>query len=194
MTPEARKENYYSLRAEFNKIKNSNSEREALLFLFLNKTSFNGLYRENSRGEFNVPFNNSEKLILAEELNFRANSLALAKTKLKVCGFENGIRGIKSGDLVYFDPPYVPLSRTADFTDYTKSPFDFSAQKKLRDVALKLVKNGVFVLLSNSFSDQVEELYSDFQLHELKINRLVSASSESRRSIGEYLIVGDPNA
>lgn len=189
-----KKELFYKIRADFNKESHAPGVLNAARFLFLNKTAFNGLYRENSRGEFNVPFNNKENLVLIEEEVFFANHEAFQQVKLAQSSFVSAVDKVGSGDLVYFDPPYVPLSSTSAFTDYTKSSFGPEAQLKLRDLAKELVAKGATVVLSNSFTKEVQELYKDFELREITIRRLVAASSSSRGSVSEYLIIGRPNA
>lgn len=189
-----RKSFYYEIREKYNKEPSKPGLNPATYFLFLNKTAFNGLYRENAKGEFNVPFNNSKAVKLLDPIQVALNSKALRGTTLRPCGYMEAVRSAKSGDLVYFDPPYVPLSTTSAFTDYTKSPFGQTAQTELRDLALDLRARGVHVILSNSYSPIVKDLYKAFDLHQLKINRLVAAESTSRGIISEYLIVGRPNA
>ena len=184
---------YYKVRQEYNEEAKKNNTEHAARFLFLNKTSFNGLYRENSKGEFNVPFNNKEKLVLFDKQNIFQNSQALSGAHLSTSTFSDAAMKARKGDLVYFDPPYIPLSSTSAFTDYTKSSFGPEAQIQLRDIASQLVSRGSTVVLSNSYSPEVKRLYKDFELHELRINRLVAASNSSRGSISEYLIVGRPN-
>lgn len=194
VSPVAKKSFYYRVRSEYNQETNATGIEDATRFLFLNKTAFNGLYRENSKGEFNVPFNNKEKLKLFELENILDNSRALRGAQLTASTFIDATKPAKSGDLVYFDPPYVPLSTTAAFTDYTKSSFGPEEQRQLRDVATNLISKGTTVVLSNSYSPEVKKLYKDFELHELSINRLVAASSASRGGVSEYLIVGRPSA
>jgi DNA adenine methylase len=191
-TQDERKSFYYEVREKFNRDSDKSSLKNAVQFLFLNKTSFNGIYRENSKGEFNVPFNNTKKLNLFQPEQLEASSRALQGATMEIADFREAVSKAKTGDLVYFDPPYVPLSSTASFTDYTKSDFGPESQEALRDLALKLRAKGVFVVLSNSFSPVVKELYGDFQLHQLQINRLVAADKGSRGQISEYLIVGQP--
>jgi DNA adenine methylase len=193
-TQDDRKSFYYEIREKYNKESSKPNLQSATYFLFLNKTAFNGLYRENAKGHFNVPFNNSKTLKLLDPIQVTLNSKALSGTTLESCGYREAVRSAKSGDLVYFDPPYVPLSTTSAFTDYTKSPFGQTAQEELRDLALDLRARGVHVILSNSYSPIVKDLYEAFDLHQLRINRLVAAESSSRGIISEYLIVGLPNA
>ena len=188
-----RKSFYYEEREKYNNNSGANSLQDATTFIFLNKTAFNGLYRENAKGEFNVPFNNSKILKLLDPAQVSLNSEILRGASLQYCGFAEAVQSAVAGDLVYFDPPYVPLSSTAAFTDYTKSSFGKQEQEDLRDLAVSLRSQGVHVVLSNSFSPIVKQLYKGFELHQLKINRLVAADSSSRGEISEYLIVGLAN-
>jgi DNA adenine methylase len=190
---EQRKDMFNRVRSDFNLFSNSLGPENAARFLFLNKTAFNGIYRENSKGEFNVPFNNKEKLVILEEDNFLANSAAFADAKISKSGFLEAVSNAEKGDLVYFDPPYIPISSTSAFTDYTKSAFGPVEQKQLRDLAINLVERGVTVILSNSNSPEVHKLYKKFELHELEVRRLISAKKSSRGAIKESLIVGRPN-
>lgn len=185
-----RKSFYYEERKKYNNKSGANSLNDATTFIFLNKTAFNGLYRENAKGEFNVPFNNSKTLKLLDPAQVALNSEILRGASLQSCGFTEAVQSAVAGDLVYFDPPYVPLSSTAAFTDYTKSSFGKQEQEDLRDLAVSLRSKGVHVVLSNSFSPIVKQLYKGFDLRQLKINRLVAADSSSRGEISEYLIVG----
>ena len=193
-TQDDRKNFYYNVRQKYNEEGKGEGLSHATNFLFLNKTSFNGLYRENANGKFNVPFNNAKFLKLLDPEQVERNSEALKSATLKSCGFREAVRTAKPGDLVYFDPPYVPLSTTAAFTDYTKSAFGPAAQEDLRDLALELRAKGVHVVLSNSHSPIVEEMYRGFELHLMSINRLIAAEGSSRGVINEYLIVGEANA
>lgn len=188
-----RKSFYYEEREKYNNKSGADRLHDATTFIFLNKTAFNGLYRENAKGEFNVPFNNSKILKLLDPAQVALNSEILREASLQSCGFAEAVQSAVAGDLVYFDPPYVPLSSTAAFTDYTKSSFGKQEQEDLRDLAVSLRSQGVHVVLSNSFSPIVKQLYKGFDLHQLKINRLVAADSSSRGEISEYLIVGLAN-
>lgn len=189
----ARKSFYIELRTKFNSNLTKNNLENAAQFLFLNKTSFNGMYRENSKGEFNVPFNNKENLKLFDKKQFLANSEALESASLSVANYREAVSEARAGDLVYFDPPYIPLSSTAAFVDYTKAPFGPIAQEELRDTAQELVGKGVTVILSNSHCVAVEKLYKGFDLIPVEINRLIAADGGVRGKALEYLIVGKPN-
>jgi DNA adenine methylase len=188
----ARKDFYLKVRNQFNSDLAKKDLENAAKFLFLNKTAFNGMYRENSSGEFNVPFNNKENLKLFEKGQFLANSRALKSASLSVSNYREAVSKAKRGDLVYFDPPYIPLSTTAAFVDYTKSSFGPSAQEELRDTAKELVDKGVTVILSNSYCETVEKLYKGFELRPVEINRLIAADGKVRGRALEYLIVGKP--
>jgi DNA adenine methylase len=188
----ARKDFYLKVRTQFNSDLDKKDLDNAAKFLFLNKTAFNGMYRENSKGEFNVPFNNKENLKLFEKDQFLANSRALKSASLSVSNYREAVSKAKRGDLVYFDPPYIPLSTTAAFVDYTKSSFGPSAQEELRDTAKELVDKGVTVILSNSYCETVEKLYKGFELRPVEINRLIAADGKVRGRALEYLIIGKP--
>lgn len=188
-----RKDFFLQVRKQFNLDSAKNNLENAAQFLFLNKTAFNGMYRENSRGEFNVPFNNKENLRLFERKQFLANSAALQSARLKVSNYKEAVQAAVPGDLVYFDPPYVPLSTTAAFVDYTKSSFGLSAQEELRNTAKDLRDKGVNVVLSNSYCETVEKLYKEFDLRPVEINRLIAADGKLRGRALEYLIIGKPS-
>lgn len=160
----------------------------AAWFIYLNKTGYNGLYRVNRRNVFNVPFGDYKNPSICDEGNLRACSRALKRAKLSVSGFETVLDRAKPGDFVYFDPPYVPLSVTSDFTSYTSAGFDMGDQIRLRDVALELKKRKVHVLLSNSSAEAVRELYSGFEQVEVSATRAVNSKVEGRGKVTELLI------
>ncbi len=189
---DSRKGFYLDVREKFNLQASKNDLENACFFLFLNKTGFNGMYRENSKGQFNIPFNNTVNLRLFEDDQFRRNSLALQNASINVSNYREAVAGAKAGDLVYFDPPYVPISITSAFVDYTKSSFGPTAQEELRDTAQELVNQGVHVVLSNSYCETVERLYKNFTLKVVEINRLIAADGKLRGKACEYLILGTP--
>lgn len=186
-----RKEWHASIRHEFNELQQEPISRAAS-FLALNKTSFNGLYRENSKGKFNVPFNSMQgPLKLFERSNFLKAAELLADTELLNEPFESSVTRASSGDLVYFDPPYVPLSPTSSFTAYNKAGFGEKEQLRLIETSLSLAKRGVRVVLSNSYSPWVLENYQEsyFTVHHVDVMRGVSANAGSRGIVREALIV-----
>lgn len=161
----------------------------AAWFIYLNKTGYNGLYRVNSQNRFNVPFGRYVNPTICDEPNLRACAAALRHTRLLVADFERATLRAKSGDLVYFDPPYVPLSATSSFTSYTADGFGHDAQVRLRDHALTLAQRGVHVLLSNSSAKAVVELYKrDFDLVTIRARRSINSKGSGRRAIRELLI------
>jgi DNA adenine methylase len=161
----------------------------AAWFIYLNKIGFNGLYRVNRQNRFNVPFGRHRNPNICDAPTLRACSAALAGTELRVSDFEAVVEQAQAGDLVYFDPPYVPLSVTSSFTLYTSDGFGADAQLRLRDVARRLKQRGVYVLLSNSSAGFVREIYQpDFEVTEVSATRLVNSNGARRGAITELVI------
>ena len=161
----------------------------AAWFIYLNKTGFNGLYRVNSKNKFNVPFGDYKNPNICDEPTLRACASMLKGVRIEVRDFAKSAQRARKGDLVYFDPPYVPLSVTSSFTSYTKYGFDAEQQRRLRDVALDLKRRGVSVLLSNSSADAVRELYGEhFELIEVRARRAINSRATGRGEINELLI------
>jgi DNA adenine methylase len=156
--------------------------------IFLNKTGFNGLYRVNSSGKFNVPFGRYAKPLICDEPNLRACSAALAKTEIVTCDFEESASRAKRGDFVYFDPPYVPLSRTAAFTAYARGGFGRDQQQRLANVFDRLARRGVHVLLSNSDVPAIRELYADYRIDVVKAARAINSKGSRRGPVSEVLV------
>lgn len=160
----------------------------AAWMIYLNRTGFNGLYRVNSKNQFNVPFGRYKSPTICDADNLRACSQALKGVKLGHGSFESVLRRAKAGDFVYFDPPYVPLNATS-FTSYTAKDFGPAEQIRLRDVALELKGNGVHVLLSNSSAPLVRELYQeDFKIKKVLATRSVNSVASKRGQIHEFLM------
>jgi DNA adenine methylase len=161
----------------------------AAWFIYLNKAGYNGLYRVNSKNQFNVPFGRYANPTICDEANLRACSLALANAELHNDSFEQVAARAKPGDFVYFDPPYVPLSATSSFTSYSANGFGAEEQIHLRDVALELKKRGVHVLLSNSSAPLVRDLYArGFDVTEVSATRMLNSKPTGRGAITELLI------
>ena len=160
----------------------------AAWFIYLNRTGYNGLYRVNSRNIFNVPFGAYKNPTICDETNLRACAATLRGAKLQCCGFEAVLKRARKGDFVYFDPPYVPLTATSNFTDYTREGFGDADQVRLRDVASELKSKGVFVLLSNSSSRRVRDLYKGFDQIRVSARRSVNSRPEGRGPVQELLI------
>ena len=185
------KDEYYEVRA-WEPADLSLPERAARV-LYMNKTGFNGLYRENSKGKFNVPFGRYEAPNICDEPNLRAVSSALQDVEIAVRDFRDILTHAAPGDLVYFDPPYLPVSVTSSFTAYAKGGFGLSDQRDLRDVARALVTKGVHVLLSNSDTEVIHDMYSEFKGFKIDVvqaTRAINSKASGRGKIGEVIVRG----
>jgi DNA adenine methylase len=160
--------------------------------IFLNKTCFNGLYRVNSKGKFNVPVGRyiNPNIVNKENLFEVSKVLQSKDVSIKCQDFEDALKGVGQGDFVYLDPPYQPVSSTASFTSYTDSNFDFSDQERLYAKFKALDKKGVKVLLSNSKSDEIVKLFREFSdgIIEINANRFINSVSQKRTGHTELLI------
>lgn len=168
--------------------KNWSNIQKASRFIYLNRTCFNGMYRVNSKGEFNVPFGHYKNPRILDENNLINCSNLLQKTEIKHADFSEILKKVKKGDFVYFDPPYVPLSETSSFTSYTKDGFDMDMQFKLRDVCDELDSMGVKFLLSNSDTKLVNELYENYNIKKVFASRQINANADGRGKITEVLV------
>lgn len=170
---------YYSSRVRYNALK-SKSIDKAALFIFLNKAGFNGMYRENSKGEYNIPFGKHERCLICDEDNLIRISKDLQDIKFTSTDYKDALNDAKKGDLIYLDPPYIPISKTANFTQYQKEGFGFDEQVRLKDIALKLHRRGCYVIISNSDCRDSRDLYcSDvFTIHTVKITRQIHSSKK----------------
>lgn len=157
--------------------------------LFLNKTCYNGLYRVNQKGEFNVPFGRYEKPQLYDSENLFACCRALRGKSLLTADYTKTLSYAHSGDLVYFDPPYEPVTETANFTSYTVESFGQEEQRKLADYFRILDKKGCILMLSNSATPLVHELYAEYYLVKLKGSRAISSKAGTRGPVEELLIM-----
>jgi DNA adenine methylase len=166
----------------------------AARIIYLNKTCYNGLYRENSKGRFNAPFGRYANPRICDEDNLRAVSAALGRARLDTRHFRSVLKYARRGDLVYFDPPYVPLSKTADFTSYSKEGFGAGEQAGLADVFARLANRGVKVVLTNSMTDYTVELYREFYVYQVLANRVVNSRADSRGKVAEALVTSFPIA
>lgn len=191
---EKRPESYYEKRDEFNKLKKDKENHliyQAALFLFLNKTCFNGLYRVNKKDEFNVPFGRYKNPSIYDEDNLRKISKLLQNTTILNLDFEEAVKDAKEGDFVYFDPPYVPLSKTSDFTSYTKMDFGLEDQKRLAKVVNNLAKKGCYVMESNSSSDEIKDIFEEYDnlnIYTIEAPRFISCKSDGRKPVEESVI------
>jgi DNA adenine methylase len=179
---------YYSMR--------ENNPRSAIektsRLIFLNRTCFNGLYRVNSKGKFNVPLGKYSNPNIVNEENLRAVSHILQSSRISInCrDFQAVLRDAKKGDLVYFDPPYQPVSSTANFTSYTNKDFTYDDLTRLAELCLKLDSRGCKVLLSNSDSKEVADIFSKnpWKITKIEANRSINSNSKKRTGHFELLI------
>lgn len=162
--------------------------QKASRFIYLNRTCFNGMYRVNSKGEFNVPFGNYKNPRIIDERNLINCSNLLQKTEIRNADFSEILNYVQNGDFVYFDPPYVPLNETSSFTSYTKDGFDIDMQFKLREVCDELDSKGVKFMLSNSDTKFVNELYENYNIKKVFASRQINANPNGRGKITEVLV------
>ena len=194
-----RKEYYYDVRNEYNSavVKAGKlSTKRAAEFIFLNRTCFNGLYRVNQSGDFNVPMGKYKNPTICDEENLRELSKLLQNVEI-ICGdYQDTIDLVDNNTFVYFDPPYRPLSVTSGFTSYTKEDFDDEDQKQLAMYYKKLDMKDAKLMLSNSNPKNVNEndtffddIYSGYTINELQANRMINSNSTKRGKISELLII-----
>ncbi len=188
-------EYFYEIRAldRSEDYQNLSLVKKASRFIFLNKTCFNGLYRVNSKGQFNVPFGKYKKPEIVNEAVLREVHQFLNQSNITFLNgdFKAAVKEAKSGDFVYFDPPYDPVSQTSSFTSYAQEGFGKAEQYELRDVFKQLNDRGCKVLLSNSDTPFIREIYEGFNIVTVQANRAINSKAEGRGKINEVLVVGD---
>jgi DNA adenine methylase len=180
----------------FLKVRSQNPEKLSDLniasrFIYLNRTCFNGMYRVNSKGGFNVPFGKYTNPLICDEKNLRKASKALKNVEIKKQDYKEVLKKAKKGDFVYFDPPYYPVSKTASFTSYTSESFLDKEQIELRDTFVELHKRGCFVMLSNSDTPLINKIYSepkDLRITKVQAGRAINSNASKRGKITEVLI------
>lgn len=184
-------EYYLAMRERYNyKIANNELDAEcAGLLIWINKHCFNGLYRVNMKGLFNVPYNQNDMANAMDEVNLVNIGFYLSEADVDIrCeDFESVVSEAKEGDFVYFDSPYVPVSTTASFTDYTKDGFTLDDHKRLADLFRRLDKRGVKVMLSNHNVPLVHELYDGYYIECVDVRRNIN--SDSKKRTGKEVIV-----
>ena len=199
---------YYAVRDEqFNPIRDRLREGDghiaytpqlAAMLIYLNRTGFNGLFRLNARGEFNVPAGRYDRPKIADRDKLARVSAALSSARLRLVwgGFESVLETASPGDFVYFDPPYAPLSRTSNFTSYTALRFGAEDQRRLQRIAIALASRGCSVLLSNSTADEIAALYehstearaAGLRAIRVPARRAINSNAAQRGLVDEYLI------
>ena len=169
--------------------KYSDAERAARI-LYMLRVNFNGLYRVNSKGQFNVPYGRYKNPKIVDEQNILAISDFLNTNEIKIFNgdFQKAVGTATKNDLVYFDPPYVPLTATSDFTSYTAEGFGIVEQIRLRDLMIELTERGVKVMLSNSSAPLIYELYDGFNIHIVQATRMINSKADGRGKLDEVII------
>ena len=195
---ENRKDYYYKKREEYNSLKiNSevNNIEKAILFIFLNKTCFNGLYRVNKKGKFNVPMGAYKKPKICDEENLKNVSLTLRNVKIVYADYRESEKFIDDKTFVYIDPPYRPLNITSSFTSYTENDFNDKEQIELVEYINVLNKKGAKIVISNSdpknndIDDNFfDKLYKNYNINRVKATRMLNSNASLRGAINELLI------
>lgn len=167
--------------------------RQSSMFWFLNKMGFNGMYRENKSGEYNIPFSQAKSMPSPDMKDFLhiSNILKSKNCILKQGDYQLTCLDIKPKDIVYLDPPYIPISLTAAFTSYTNDDFVLKDHEILKNFIEKISSEGVYVILSNSNSEKTKEIYGNmngFRMEEVDVTRLISGKSKGRGKIKELII------
>ena len=174
----------------------------AAKLIYLNRTGFNGLFRLNSRGRFNVPIGRYANPLICDRENLRlvAQALSIARADISQAGFESVLDRAVAGDFLYFDPPYAPLSRTALFTSYTATGFGQADQERLQRVVVELARRGCWVVLSNSTAPEIADLYDGnrtaeavgLRAYRVSARRAINSKASARGKVSEYLISNVP--
>ncbi len=157
-------------------------------FIYLNRTGFNGLYRVNSKGFFNVPMGSYKNPRIVNEEGIFACARCLQSAEITNMSFEEILTGTRAGDFVYLDPPYIPLSETSSFTSYAGGGFDMEAQIRLANAVRDIDSRGIRFLASNSYTDEIFSLYQGFRIIEVSANRAINSKADGRKPVKEVLI------
>lgn len=185
-------EYYYQIR-ELDRDENFYKEpiyKRAARMIYLNKACFNGLYRVNSKGYFNVPSGRKQKVITYDENNFSLLKEYFKNNDINILNvdFEEAVRSAKEGDFVYFDPPYDVIENKNSFTSYAKNDFGKVEQIRLANLFRTLSNNGVFAMLSNHNTLFINELYKDYNIHVVNAKRMINSKSDGRGDVEEVII------
>jgi DNA adenine methylase len=184
------KDYYYQIRNidRTEEYKSWSDVKRASRLIYLNKTCFNGLYRVNSKGEFNTPMGRYKNPKIVDETNLRACSKALQKTKIITGSFLEVEEKITPDDFVYFDPPYAPLNTTSNFTGYSQDGFDREMQSSLKDLCDRLNAKGIRFMVSNSSAPLILDLYSSYNIEFVYVNRAINSKGDKRGKVAEVII------
>jgi DNA adenine methylase len=181
------KESYYQVRERYNQGRRVSASKRAAMFIYLNKTCFNGLHRVNRKGEFNVPVGAYKNPRILNEEGLHAASEVLQLTRLECAPFDALLENAKPGDFVYFDPPYEPVSQTASFTSYARDGFSRDDQTRLRDVYKALDRRGCKLMLSNSDVPFIRDLYKAFNITTVAAPRAINCDAKKRGKVSEII-------
>ena len=161
---------------------------KASRFIYLNKSCFNGLYRVNRKGEFNVPFGKYKNPIYFEKENLLKCNKFLQNIEIQHGEFTTYRDKIQTDDFVYFDPPYFPITDTSNFTSYTKDGFGINEQRKLLDFLQEIDNRGAFFMLSNSYSDFTMDFYKEFNIDIIDVGRSINSRADKRGKVKEIIV------
>jgi DNA adenine methylase len=180
---------YYATRAKWNEYHDAWTDAErAATFIYLNKTCFNGLWRVNRAGDFNVPIGRYTDPPICVPDTLRAANALLARTDLRQGDYQDAVKDAARGDFVYFDPPYDPVTPTANFTSYTADAFGPDDQRALAETARRLVARGCRVMLSNNDTPFVRSIYKGFTIDRVKCARAINSNADKRGEVDEVII------
>lgn len=183
------KDHYYSVRERWNAAPAAQSATDrAAAFLYMNKTCYNGLYRVNQKGHFNVPMGRYAAPRICDAAHLRAASQVLRRAELATGHFAESVADARAGDFVYFDPPYDPVTRTASFTSYTATSFGAEQQRELAGVVRDLTRRGVHVMVSNSDTPFIRRLYRGFDVDQVLAMRAINSRASARGAVSELII------
>ena len=182
---------YYEMRSRWNDRDHEWSTPErAAAFIYLNKTCFNGLWRVNRAGLFNVPIGRYTDPPICVPEALRAAQHVLSRAEIRRADYRTAVRDAKAGDFLYFDPPYDPVTTTANFTSYTANAFGPDEQRALADTARELVARGCYVMLSNSDTPFMRSIYKGFRVDRVKCARAINSNAAKRGDVDELIITG----
>jgi DNA adenine methylase len=181
-------EQFYKVRDDFNARCETSGVQRAAWLIYLNKTCYNGLFRTNRGGLFNVPVGRFTKPAIADPENLHSCAAVLSRAELEHKGFEHLLDEARAGDMIYLDPPYVPISKTSSFSAYADGTFTLEDQARLARVFHELDARGCFLALSNSETKEVRELYAGYDFTSIFAPRAISSKASTRGEVMEVLI------
>lgn len=180
-----KKKYYYWVRDEY---KPTSDAGKAARIIYLNRTCWNGLYRENRAGKFNVPIGRFENPRICDEDNLRAVAVALKNVNLRGCDFEEAVTKAKENDFIFFDPPYITGHRNNGFHSYNEKLFKWGDQERLADLAKKLAREKCYVLITNASNEAIEKLYAGFEIMPMSRFSVIAADVLNRGMVSELII------